>query len=142
MDLGGFATFREKDQAGLFLVDQMKRPVWDAKHPERAYANFQAIPKLVVQTLLFIENRELLEQRYPDRNPAIEWNRLGAAVVSALYQTVDPDARRHGGSTLATQIEKYRHSADGRTGSVGDKVRQMVLTCCSLFSGIFQNRTC
>src|SRR5512134_3999072 len=126
MDLGGFATFREKDQAGLFLVDQMKRPVWVARHPERVYADFQAIPKLVVQTLLFIENRELLEQKYPDRNPAIEWNRLGAAVVSALYQVVDPDARRHGGSTLATQIEKYRHSADGRTGSVGDKVRQMV----------------
>ncbi len=126
MDLGGFATYREKDQAGLVLVDQHKRPVWVARHPERVYRDFDAIPKLVVETLLFIENRELLEQGHPARNPAIEWNRLGAAIVSSLYQAVNPDARRHGGSTLATQIEKYRHSADGRTGSVDEKIRQMV----------------
>jgi membrane peptidoglycan carboxypeptidase len=79
-----------------------------------------------VETLLFIENRELLEQQYPTRNPAIEWNRLGAAVATGLYQIVDPAVKRHGGSTLATQIEKYRHSADGRTGSVDEKVRQML----------------
>jgi membrane peptidoglycan carboxypeptidase len=126
MDLGGFATYHEKDQAGLTLLDQHKRPVWVARHPERVYPNFESIPKLVVETLLFIENRELLEQTYPARNPAIEWNRLGAAVASGLYQVVDPDVRRHGGSTLATQIEKYRHSADGRTGSVDEKIRQML----------------
>ena len=30
-----------------------------------------------------------------------------------------------GGSTLATQIEKYRHSPEGRTGSTTDKLIQM-----------------
>jgi membrane peptidoglycan carboxypeptidase len=30
-----------------------------------------------------------------------------------------------GGSTLATQIEKYRHSPGGRTSSVSEKLRQM-----------------
>jgi membrane peptidoglycan carboxypeptidase len=34
--------------------------------------------------------------------------------------------RTGGGSTLATQIEKYRHSPEGRTGSMPDKLRQMV----------------
>lgn len=126
MDLGGFATYREKDQAGLTLIDRDNQAVWVARHPERVFADFGSIPKLVVETLLFIENRELLEQEYPGRNPAIEWNRLGAAVVSGLYQVIDPDVKRHGGSTLATQIEKYRHSADGRTGSVHEKVRQML----------------
>ncbi len=126
MDMGGFATYREKDQAGLALFDQHKQPVWIAKHPARVFPDFEAIPRLVVESLLFIENRELLEQKYPARNPAIEWNRLGAAVISSLYQVIDPDAKRHGGSTLATQIEKYRHSADGRTGSVQEKVRQML----------------
>ncbi len=33
--------------------------------------------------------------------------------------------RVSGGSTLATQIEKYRHSRGGRTTSVGDKFRQV-----------------
>ena len=126
MDLGGFATFREKDQAGLTLLDQHRRPVWVARHPERVYPDFESIPKLIVQTLLFIENRELLEQTHPARNPAVEWNRLGAAVAASLYQALDPDVKRHGGSTLATQIEKYRHSADGRTGSVDEKLRQML----------------
>ena len=126
MDLGGFATYREKDQAGLTLFDRHNQPVWVARHPERVFPDFDSIPKLVVETLLFIENRELLEQEHPGRNPAIEWNRLGAAVVSGLYQVIDPDVKRHGGSTLATQIEKYRHSEDGRTGSVQEKVRQML----------------
>ncbi len=30
-----------------------------------------------------------------------------------------------GGSTLATQIEKYRHSPNGRTASIRDKLQQM-----------------
>ncbi len=38
---------------------------------------------------------------------------------------LDPDLRRGGASTLATQIEKYRHSPAGRTESVSEKMRQM-----------------
>ena len=30
-----------------------------------------------------------------------------------------------GGSTLATQLEKYRHSPEGRTQSARDKLQQM-----------------
>jgi membrane peptidoglycan carboxypeptidase len=35
------------------------------------------------------------------------------------------DRRSAGGSTLATQIEKYRHSPDGRTSSLSEKLVQM-----------------
>ena len=38
---------------------------------------------------------------------------------------VDRDYDAPGGSTLATQIEKYRHSPSGITSSVFDKLRQM-----------------
>src|SRR3546814_10574198 len=31
-----------------------------------------------------------------------------------------------GGSTLATQMEKFRHSPEGRTGTVSEKLRQMI----------------
>ena len=34
--------------------------------------------------------------------------------------------RQGGGSTLATQIEKFRHSPRGLTGGVGEKFRQML----------------
>ena len=83
------------------------------------------MPPLIVDALLFIENRELLDARYPMRNAAIEWDRLAApSPISALRQ-VDAIHASPGGSTLATQIEKYRHSPEGRTESVKEKLRQM-----------------
>lgn len=36
------------------------------------------------------------------------------------------EGRSPGGSTLATQIEKYQHSAEGRTTSMREKLQQMV----------------
>jgi len=79
----------------------------------------------VVQTLLFIENRELFDARYPYRNPAVEWDRFGLAVVHTLLRVLPFPLSRSGGSTLATQLEKFRHSPEGRTGSIVEKFRQM-----------------
>ncbi len=39
---------------------------------------------------------------------------------------VDPGLRAGGGSTLATQIEKFRHSPHGRTTGDVEKLRQML----------------
>ncbi|MCK6410734.1 MAG: transglycosylase domain-containing protein, partial [Thauera sp.] len=39
-----------------------------------------------------------------------------------------------GGSTLATQIEKYRHSPDGRTDSAAEKLRQMASATLRAYS--------
>jgi membrane peptidoglycan carboxypeptidase len=39
------------------------------------------IPPLVVNTLLFIENREMLDPSRPHRNPPIEWDRFRHAVA-------------------------------------------------------------
>ena len=46
-------------------------------------------------------------------------------VPSALARLADPTRNVPGGSTLATQIEKYRHSPSGRTDDVREKLRQM-----------------
>jgi hypothetical protein len=43
--------------------------------------------------------------------------------------------RTVGGSTLATQIEKYRHSPHGRTDSVGEKLRQMASASLRAYLG-------
>ena len=79
-----------------------------------------------MQSLLFIENRDLLDHERPYLNPAVDWGRFTQAALSQVGKMLGFSAHSSGGSTLATQIEKYRHSAEGRTGSIGDKLRQML----------------
>lgn len=125
LDYGGFAVFREKDQAGLEIRDKDGGTIYAARHPDYVYADFDGIPPLIVATLLFIENRELLDARFPMRNPAVEWNRLAGATYSLALESLGLPSKRYGGSTLATQIEKYRHSPDGLTADVFEKLRQI-----------------
>jgi len=40
-----------------------------------------------------------------------------------------------GGSTLATQLEKFRHSPGGRTETIGEKLRQMGSASVRIYSG-------
>ena len=85
------------------------------------------VPSLVVATLLFIENHTLLETNHPYQNPAVEWQRFlhaaGSQVAGMLGGHHGDSAG--GGSTLATQIEKYEHEPEGRTQGVFDKLLQM-----------------
>lgn len=125
MQAGLYPIYEEKNQAGLKVLDHRGQPVFVARYPQLVYESFAEIPALIVKTLLYIENRELLDARYPYRNPTIEWERLGRAVLDWGISQVLPDHDVPGGSTLATQIEKYRHSLDGRTASPVDKLIQM-----------------
>jgi membrane peptidoglycan carboxypeptidase len=117
--------YRAKASAGLEIADCRGEPLFRARFPERGYARFEDIPPLLVQALLFIENRELLAPGNTRRNPAIEWDRLGRAALDQIIALYDPEHDTPGGSTLATQIEKYRHSPEGRTTSAREKLRQM-----------------
>jgi membrane peptidoglycan carboxypeptidase len=134
-DLGVFTTYREKTRTGLNIVDCRAEPLFTASYPERIYAGFQDTPSALVQSLLFIENRELLDKTYPKRNPAVEWDRLSKAVLEKSVSAVSGGHRAAGGSTLATQIEKYRHSPEGRTGSMKDKLQQMVSATLRAYQG-------
>ena len=125
VDKGVYPTYREKTQTGLTVTDCGLAAFFSARYPERVYADFAAVPKLLVDSLLFIENRELLDDHYPKRNPAVEWDRFGKAMLDQVISLLFPDHDTQGGSTLATQIEKYRHSPGGRTSSGKDKLRQM-----------------
>lgn len=124
-NMGIFPTYREKTKAGLEILDCRQQPLFTASYPERLYADFEQTPPIVVQSLLFIENRALLDPTYPRRNPAVEWDRLSKAILDKSLNTFGGH-RTGGGSTLATQIEKYRHSPEGRTSTLKDKLRQMV----------------
>jgi membrane peptidoglycan carboxypeptidase len=122
---GLFPIYQEKTQAGLRIVDQIDSLIFSAVYPSRGYPNFEAIPSLVLQTLLFIENRELLDDQYPTLNPAVEWDRFGFSILQMMAHKLGMTDSVPGGSTLATQIEKYRHSSNGYTNSAIDKIRQM-----------------
>ena len=125
VDEGLFAPYREKAQAGLELRDCRGQALSVSRFPARAWERFESVPPLLVDALLFIEDRELLDPRYPLRNPAVEWDRFGKALFDQALRRLDGSHVAAGGSTLATQIEKYRHSPEGRTDTPGEKLRQM-----------------
>lgn len=124
--LGLFPIYHEKNQAGLLIEDRNGHAMFDTPSPHQIYPDFQSIPPLIVDTLLYIENRKILDTDHPYLNPAVQWGRFSRAVLDLGLHSVDHNISVIGGSTLATQLEKTRHSPDGRTGSVTDKLRQMV----------------
>src|SRR5215467_14533216 len=116
--------------AGLVIRDYTGEPLYDSRPRDALFATFDDVPPLIVSTLLFLENRELTNPTGPGSNPAIDWGRLGKASGLYVARGVGLPVRNEGGSTLAVQIEKYRHSQSGRTASPLDKLRQ--LTAASL----------
>ncbi|SEB13262.1 transglycosylase domain-containing protein [Paraburkholderia sartisoli] len=124
-DDGLFLPYEEKDQAGLQLFDGTGVLLFDRRYPSRVYDSFEAIPPLVVNALLFIEDRYLLDADQPNRNPAIDWGRFSRALVDEGLHVFNRHQATPGGSTLATQIEKFRHSPGGRTATPPEKLRQI-----------------
>lgn len=120
-----YPVWSHKDVAGVEITDRNGLPIYSFKLPQRIYSNYDDIPPVVIQTLLLIENRQMLDAGHPYRNPAIEWDRFTKALLDYGVHLVD---RRHpieGGSTLATQLEKMRHSPGGRTHDGVEKLKQM-----------------
>ena len=123
---GFFVPYPEKPQAGLRIADCRGTPFYEFRYPSRRYPSFSAIPPLITNSLLFIENRHLLDPEQPHANPAVDWPRFFMAAVSQVGKMMEMQDDSAGGSTLATQLEKYRHSPDGLTLSAMEKLRQMI----------------
>jgi membrane peptidoglycan carboxypeptidase len=123
---GHFPIYREKSRAGLTILDRHNQPLYDSQYPRVQYADFEAIPPVLVEALLFIENRDLLDANSPKHNPAVDWGRLTRVAAGQAARQVGLGGGRAGGSTLATQIEKFRHSPGGRTHDSKDKYHQMM----------------
>ena len=122
--------YREPAVAGLVIRDFRGESIYDGRPGDALFPSFEEVPPLIVSTLLFLENRELTNPTGPGSNPAIDWGRLGKASGLYVARGVGLPVRSEGGSTLAVQLEKYRHSESGRTASPLDKLRQ--LTAASL----------
>ncbi|MGE8353387.1 MAG: transglycosylase domain-containing protein [Pseudomonas protegens] len=123
---GFFVPYTEKIQAGLSITDCRAAPLYQFNYPQQLYASFTHIPPLMVHSLLFIENRDLLDPKLAQANPAVDWPRFAKAAWSQVAKLLHLPGQTAGGSTLATQLEKYRHSPDGLTVSGGEKIRQMI----------------
>ncbi len=122
---GFFPPYREKVQSGLFLADCRNETIFDFNYPQRVYRQPQQIPLIVAHSLLFIENRNLLTLP-PQANPVMDWPRFVMAAVSQVGKVLAIGGQSAGGSTLATQIEKFRHSPMGLTQNFEDKAIQIV----------------
>src|SRR4051812_9410591 len=133
--LGAFPIYPEKDKAGLRIFSSDGDVIYGVQSPERAYSNFASVPPVITETLSFIEDRHLFDPGSTERNPAFEWKRLGVAVAGRIGRVVAPQLNQGGGSTLATQIEKFRHSPGGLTGGVGEKMRQMLTASARAYMG-------
>ncbi len=134
-DLGIFPLYPEKQQAGLEILDRRGTPIFSSSYPRAIYERFGAIPPLIVDTLAFIEDRGVVNSDLPRRNPAIAWERLGQALTDQVEQVFDPHLNAAGGSTLATQLEKFRHSDRGVTPTIAEKLRQVLSASLRAYLG-------
>lgn len=125
--MGISPPFQEPAVAGLVVRGANGEVLYDATHGAHQFRQYSDIPPLAVRAALFIENRQLDGSKAaPNLNPAVEWNRLGKASLLWVAGRIGLPVDREGGSTLAVQLEKYRHSVDGRTTSPVDKARQIL----------------
>ncbi|MBV8060851.1 MAG: transglycosylase domain-containing protein, partial [Alphaproteobacteria bacterium] len=124
-DRGLYPIYHAKTVAGVTLYDRDEHKLYSASYPAHVFADFASIPPVLVNTLLYIENRELLRDGAETRNPVIEWDRFLYALVGHAIHSFAPGFNPGGGSTLATQIEKFRYSPGGQTTSGMEKLRQI-----------------
>ena len=135
VDHGLFAPYIEKIQAGLSITDCRGETLYQYNYPQHLYPDFASIPPVMVNSLLFIENRDLLDTKDVKNNPAVDWPRFAKAAYSQVAKYLALPGQSAGGSTLATQLEKYRHSPDGLTVNGAEKIRQMISASVRAYQG-------
>ena len=126
--------YREPDDVGLSIRSADGASLYSAKDRNRLFGSYEDIPPLLVGSILYMENRQLSEEpRYAEDNPVIDWPRLGKAAATYAGRKLGLPVRLEGGSTLATQLEKYRHSPAGRTDSGTEKMKQILAASLKVY---------
>lgn len=132
---GGYALYKPKLQTGLQIFDRNGVQLFKARYPQRVFDDFNEIPPIVANTLTFIEDRDLLDAKYPQLDPAVEWKRFALAAGGRIAGLFNRRWQRGGASTLATQIVKFDDSPEGRTESIDEKLRQMLTAAATAYRG-------
>jgi membrane peptidoglycan carboxypeptidase len=110
-------VIRDAYGARLYAAGGGGAPIWKS---------LDDIPPLVVRTLLFIENRSIGDGAGPLQNPAVDWGRSSKAFALYIGRSLGFKWPLEGGSTLATQLQKFRHSPSGHTSSPREKLHQVI----------------
>ncbi len=116
----------ERPDTGLEILGADGAPLFRYAQSEFLFDKVETIPPLLVKTLLFLENRDLNRPATSWQNPVIEWDRTLKAVLLYIGSRLSLSVPVQGGSTLAIQLEKFRHSPHGRTDTPLEKLRQVV----------------
>lgn len=126
LERGISPPYLERPDAGLEIRGADGAQLFRYAQAEFLFGKTDDIPPLLVKTLLFLENRDLDRPVTPWQNPVIEWDRTLKAALYYLGAKLQLPVPVQGGSTLAVQLEKFRHSPHGRTGDPLEKLRQIV----------------
>ena len=116
----------EPPESGMSILGANGVPLFRYAQSDFLFKGSDDIPPLLVKTLLFLENRDLDRPAAPWQNPVIEWDRLLKASFLYLGSKLHLGVPVQGGSTLAVQLEKFRHSPNGRTDTPAEKLRQLI----------------
>jgi membrane peptidoglycan carboxypeptidase len=127
--------FHEPAVTGLVVRGENSTVLYDAGSREHAFKTYEDIPPVIAKTLLLVENRELDDSDSSTRNPVVDWGRLSKAGLMYAGHKIGLPLPVEGGSTLATQIEKFRYADGGRTNSAADKLRQMISASLRVYKG-------
>ncbi|PYS43871.1 MAG: glycosyl transferase family 51, partial [Acidobacteria bacterium] len=100
--------------AGLTIRGENGIELYNAGTRELVFDSYEDVPPLVIRALLLVENRELEDSEPATRNPVVDWGRLTKAGLMYAGHKVGLPFPVEGGSTLATQIEKFRYADGGR----------------------------
>jgi len=126
LDRGISPPYFERPDTGLEIIGADGSMLFQYAQADFLFKKVSAIPPLLVKTLLFLENRDLDHPATPWQNPVIEWDRIIKAGFYYVAGKLSLPVPLQGGSTLAVQLEKFRHSPNGRTDTPAEKLRQVV----------------
>ena len=118
--------YKERPDTGLDIRGADGASLFRYAQAEFLFEKIDAIPPLLVKTLLFLENRDLDRPATAWQNPVIEWDRILKAAMMYVGAKLQMPVPVQGGSTLAVQLEKFRHSPNGRTDTPFEKLRQII----------------
>ena len=125
-DHGISPPYTERPDAGLEIRGVEGAPLFRYGQSEFLFDKIDDIPPLLVKALLFLENRDLDHPATAWQNPVIEWDRILKAAMMYVGAKLHLPVPVQGGSTLAVQLEKFRHSPNGRTDTPVEKLRQII----------------
>ena len=126
LERGVSPPYSENAGTGLEIVGADGRMLFRYAQSDFLFQKIGDIPSLLVKTLLFLENRDLDRPATSWQNPVIEWDRIFKAALHYFGSKLTLSVSPQGGSTLAVQLEKFRHSPNGRTDNPLEKLRQVV----------------